>query len=357
MPDGAILAGPQWIGMAVMHPAATTGIIGRNDKTEVPAMRRFSAALVLSLALASSASAATLLVLNKEDSTLSFIDSATGASAATVPTGAGPHEVEVTADGSTAVVTNYGAQTAGNSLSVIDLATRKERVRVDLRDLRRPHGLSTSGQYAYFTAEDAKHVARLDTASGKVDWRFATNQERTHMVVASRDGRTLFTTNMGSNTVSIIERGADGSAKQTLVNVGKAPEGLDLTPDGKQLWTSDAEGGSVSIVDVATKALVKTFDIGTRRSNRIKFTPDGALALVSDIGPGELVVVDVKSQTVKKRLPVGRGASGILVVPDGSRAYVAAAGERKLVVVDLKSLEVVGQVATGGGPDGMAWVR
>lgn len=315
------------------------------------------ATLVLCCALASPAWSATLLVLNKEDSTLSFIDPATGATSATIPTGAGPHEVEVTTDGRTAVVGNYGAQSAGNSLSVIDLGSRKERVRVDLGDLRRPHGLATSGQHMYFTAEDAQHIGRLDTASSKVDWRFATTQERTHMIVASRDGRTLFTANMGSNTISIIERSADGTAKQALVNVGMGPEGLDLTPDGRQLWAANSAGGSVSIVDVATKALVKTFDIGTRRSNRIKFTPDGALALVSDLTAGELVIVDAKSQTVKARLPIGRNASGILVVPDGSRAYIAAAGERKLVVVDLKSLTVTGQVATGGGPDGMAWVR
>lgn len=319
-------------------------------------MQRLIAALVLSLALTCTAGAATLLVLNKDDATLSFIDPATGAGTATIATGAGPHEVEVTADGRTAVVSNYGGQTAGNSLSLIDVGSRKERARVDLGELHRPHGLATAGQFAYFTAEDARHIGRLDTASGKVDWRFPTNQERTHMVVASRDGRMLFTTNMGSSTVSIIERGA-GNGRQTLVNVGKTPEGLDLTPDGSQLWTSNADGGSVSVVDVATRKLVKTFDIGTRRSNRIKFTPDGTLALVSDLNAGELVVVDVKSQTVKTRLPIGRGASGILVVPDGSRAYVAAAGERKLVVVDLKSLSVSGQIATGGGPDGMAWVR
>jgi YVTN family beta-propeller protein len=232
-----------------------------------------------------------------------------------------------------------------------------ERARVDLGTLRRPHGLATTGQYAYFTAEDARHVGRLDTLTGQVDWRFPTDQERTHMVVASRDGRTLFTTNMGSSTVSIIERGADGSGKQTLVGVGKAPEGLDLTPDGRQLWAANSQDGSVSIVDVATRKLVKTFDIGTRRSNRLKFTPDGTLALVSDLDAGELVIVDVRSQAVKTRLPIGRGASGIQMVPDGSRAYVAAAGERKLVVVDLRSLTVSGQVATGGSPDGMAWVR
>jgi YVTN family beta-propeller protein len=320
------------------------------------AMRRLIAVLFLGCALAAPAAAATLLVLNKEDATLSFINPATGATAGTVPTGAGPHEVEVTAGGRVAVVSNYGGQPAGNSLSVIDIPMRRERARVDLGDLRRPHGLAIVGQHAYFTAEDARHVGRLDIAGGKVDWRFATEQDRTHMVVASRDGNTLFTSNMGSNSISIIDRRADGGARQTVVNVGQGPEGLDLSPDGRQLWAANSAGGSISIIDVATKRLVKTFDVGTRRSNRLKFTPDGTLALVSDLTAGELLVVDVASQTVKTRLPIGRGASGILVVPDGSRAYVAAASERKLVVIDLKSLSVTGQVATGGGPDGMAWV-
>lgn len=319
-------------------------------------MRHLIAALVLSCASAACAQAATLLVLNKEDATLSLVDPSTGTTLATIATGPNPHEVEVTPDGRTAVVSNYGPQPGGNSLSIIDLAGRRERARVDLGELRRPHGLATSGQRVYFTAEDSRHVGRLDTASGRIDWHFPTNQERTHMVVASRDGGTLFSTNMGSNSVSVIGRPGEGNARQTLVTVGSGPEGLDLSPDGRQLWVANSQSGNISIIDVASRAVMKTIDIGTRRSNRLKFTPDGALALVSDLTAGELVVVDVKSQAVKARLPIGRGASGILIVPDGSRAYVASASERKLAVVDLKSLAVVGQVATGGGPDGMAWV-
>lgn len=319
-------------------------------------MRHIIAALALSCVSVASAQAATLLVLNKEDATLSLINPATGTSLATVRTGPNPHEVEVTGDHRTAVVSNYGTQPGGNSLSVIDIAARRERAHVELGELRRPHGLAASGQHVYFTAEDSQHVGRLDTSSDRVDWQFSTNQERTHMVVASRDGATLFTSNMGSNSASIIERNAGGAARQTLVTTGAGPEGLDLSPDGRQLWVANSQGGSVTIIDVATRAVVKTLDTGTRRSNRLKFTPDGTLALISDLTAGELVVVDVKSQSVKTRLPIGRGASGILVVPDGSRAYVAAASERKLAVVDLKSLTVTGQIPTGGGPDGMAWV-
>ncbi len=305
---------------------------------------------------ASSAQAASLLVLNKEDATLSIVDPATGATRATVPTGVGPHEVEVSADGRLAFVSNYGGQTAGNSLSVVDIASARERQRVDLGELKRPHGIAVAGQTAYFTAEDAQQVARYDAASNRVDWRFATGQQSTHMVLVTSDNRVVITANIRSDNVSLIERSADGGT-QTLVATGKGPEGMDLTPDGRQLWTANSGDGSVSIVDVATKKLVRTFDVGTRRSNRLKFTPDGALALVSDLTAGELVVIDVPTQTVRQKIAVGRGASGILIVPDGSRAYVAAASEGKLSVVDLKTLRVTGTVTAGRGPDGMAWVR
>ncbi len=305
---------------------------------------------------ASPASAASLLVLNKEDATLSIFDALTGLQrGANIPAGAGPHEVEISADGALAFIGNYGtAQAPGNSLSVIDLRAARERTRVDLGELRRPHGLAVQGQSVYFTAEDAQQVARYDAAKNRVDWRFSTGQQRTHMVLVARD-RTVITANIQSDNVSFITPQGD-SGTQTLVTVGKGPEGMDLTPDGRQLWTSNSGDGSISIVDVATKKLVKTFDIGTKRSNRLKFTPDGALALVSDLTAGELLIIDARTQAVQSRLPVGRGASGILVVPDGSRAYVAASSEGKVVIVDLKKRQVAGEIRTGRGPDGMAWV-
>jgi len=321
-------------------------------------MRRLLLSCCCALLAAAPAGAATLLVLNKSDSTLSLIDPATGRSTATIPVGTGPHEVEVTPDGSTAVVSNYGAQTPGNSLSVVDLAARREKQRVDLGALQRPHGLAIpDAKSAYFTSEVARGVGRLDLATGKVEWRLPTDQERTHMVVASRDGRTLFTANVQSDSVSILQLAADGSATQSRVSTGKGPEGMDLSPDGKQLWAANSGDGSVSIIDVATRKLIRTFDVGTKRSNRLKFTPDGKTVLVSDLSGGELVVLDAATQKQRSRLKIGDGASGILVVPDGSRAYVALARENRIAVVDLASLQVIDRIETGGGPDGMAWVR
>jgi YVTN family beta-propeller protein len=300
--------------------------------------------------------AAQLLVLNKNDATLSFIDPATGKSSATVATGNGPHEVEVSSDGKLAFVSNYGAREAGNSLSVIDIAARKEVKRVDLGEMRRPHGLTFANGLLYLTSEESKRIAGFDPAAMRVSWTFETKQDGTHMVLASRDGAKLFATNMGSNSVSLIERGANGQWSQKLVTVGAGPEGLDLSPDGRMLWTAHSRDGGMSVIDTTRGTVVHTFDAKTQRSNRVKFTPDGSHVLVSDLSGGELVVFDAGKRSELKRVKVGRTPTGILMEPGGARAYVAVSGDNHIAVVDLQSLNVARTIATGNNPDGMAWV-
>jgi DNA-binding beta-propeller fold protein YncE len=115
--------------------------------------------------------------------------------------------------------------------------------------------------------------------------------------------------------------------------------------------------GQVSVIDVATKKVVRTIDAGARSANRLKFTPDGRLALISETGGGGLVVLDVATGAVTKRLNLGRGASGILIPSDGSKAFVAMTGENAIAVIDLKTLTETNRLATGSGPDGMAWLE
>ena len=49
-------------------------------------------------------------------------------------------------------------------------------------------------------------IGRYDPITNKVDWLLGTGQERTHMVLVSKDVKSIFTSNVSSNTISIIER-------------------------------------------------------------------------------------------------------------------------------------------------------
>lgn len=301
--------------------------------------------------------AAQLLVLNKSDAALAFVDPASGKVTATVPTGEGPHEVEVSTDGRLAFVSNYGGRTSGNTLSVIDIGARKELKRVDLGEMRRPHGLTFSGGKLYFTSEESMSIGRYDPVKQTVDWKYPVGQDGTHMVLASRDGKRFFTSNIGSNTVSILEPAADGQWKQRVVKVGLGPEGLDLTPDERTLWSAHSRDGGLSIIDTNSGKVIRTVDAKTQRSNRVKITPDGRLALVSDLGAGNLLVLDAHQYTEVKRLSLGSSPAGILVAPDGATAYVAVTGSNRIAVIDLKTLSVAKTFEPGHEPDGMAWVR
>jgi YVTN family beta-propeller protein len=324
------------------------------------AIRAILALTLLALANLTSAQSQTpfpaLLVLNKEDNTLSIIDPATFKTVAQIPTGEAPHEIVASDDGKFAFVANYGARTPGSTLSVMDLLAQKELRRVDLGALRRPHGITFAEGKVWFTAEDNKLIARYDPASNQVDWVLGIGQNRTHMLVFSKDRSLLFTSNIQSNSITLLERSSDPSGwSATNIPVGKGPEGGDVAPDGREFWATNSADGTVSIINVAAKKVVQTLDLHTKRSNRLKFTPDGKFVLVSDLSGNELVILDASSRKEIKRLNLGRNPAGILVHPDGSRAYVAVAGEKTVAVLDLKTLDVTARIPTGNGPDGLAW--
>lgn len=313
--------------------------------------------LVSAILLIPNGSAQTLLVLNKEGN-VAIVDMKTKTVVGRAPTGDGPHEVVATTDGKLAVASNYGTgQAPGHTLSVIDIATRKEIHRVDVAPLEQPHGLFAADGKIYFTAERNKIIARYDPATNRVDWMLGTGQDRTHMVALSKDHSLIFTTNVNSGTITIFDRaGNPPDWHANVVKVGPGAEGFDVSPDEKQLWTANAGDGTVSIVDIAKRETVATFNIASKRSNRLKFTPDGKTALVSDLTSGEVIVVDVATRKAVKRLAVGRGVAGILIQPDGKTAYAAATGDNWVSVIDLKTLEVTGKISTGTGPDGMDWI-
>jgi YVTN family beta-propeller protein len=297
-----------------------------------------------------------LLVLNKADKALAIVDPASGKVVARVSVGEGPHEVTASTDGKFAFVGNYGQQTPGNTISVIDLASQKELRRVDLGPLQRPHGMFFAAGKVYFTCETNRLIGRYDPVANQIDWLFGTGQATTHMVITNPDASRIFTSNIGSDTVSVIERVAGPAGwTETVIPVGKGPEGIDWSPDGKEIWSASGGDGGVSIIDVDTKKVTHTLSVGSKRTNRLKFTPNGKLVLLSDRDGGQLIVLDRATKKERARIAMGRNPEGIQMEPGGARAYVAQEGANDVAIVDLKTLTVSGHIATGNGPDGMAW--
>ncbi len=303
-----------------------------------------------------------LLVLSKRDHEIEMVDPAAGRIIARMPSGEDPHEIAASPDGTRAYVSNYGGpRSTLNTISVADLTQHHSLTPISLGPLHGAHGLFFAGGKLYFTAETNKVIGRWDPDTRTVDWVMGTGLDRTHMVFVTPALDRIYTSNIESDSIGIFHR-APGNGPwtdawhQTVVPVGKGPEGFDVSPDGKQLWAANSHDGSISMIDLATERVIGRMPDGTSQSNRLKFTPDGKHVFVSDLRTGDLVVVDVAARRVVRRLKLGQGAAGILMSPERNCAYVAVGPNNHLAVIDLATLEVKGQIATGGDPDGMAWV-
>ena len=139
--------------------------------------------------------------------------------------------------------------------------------------------------------------------------------------------------------------------------MGKGPEGIDTSADGREVWVANSREGSLSVIRVDTKKVVQTLSISTKRSNRLKFTPDGKRVLVSDADGDEVVVLDTETHQQIKRIKTGGHPEGIQMASDGSRAFVALAQEGAVAAIDLNTLTVSSKLQTGPDAGGMAWVK
>jgi YVTN family beta-propeller protein len=312
--------------------------------------------LALALLLAATARADTLLVLNKADATLAFVDPASLQVTAKIATGNGPHEVAVSTDNSVALVANYGTgPEPGSTISIVDIAGRKELKRLSI-PLLRPHGVFAIGSHIYVTAEGSRVVARYDVQSGAIDWISGSGANVTHMVVVLPGEKKIYTANIGSDSVSVFDlTQAPRLIGLKHIAVGKGPEGIDLSPDGREIWVSHRGDGALSIIDAATDSVKQTVTTGTKMANRVKFTLDGKRVLVSDPPSSAILVLDAATHQLLQKIDTAEGPSGILIAPDGKRAFIACSNAGKVQVLDLDSLTITGSVATGNQPDGMAY--
>ena len=310
------------------------------------------------------ASADLLVVLNKSDNKAALIDpNQRHKVVARLKTGKAPHEVAVTPDGHWAFVSNYGMSGVfngkkkdepGNTITVLDLERRKVARTITLPAAARPHGIATSrdGALVWVTCEGEKAVLELDANSGNVLHTWPTGQETSHMVVSSPDEKKLYVANIGSGSVTTIDRQSNAV---NSVPTGDGAEGIDVSPDGREVWVADRGADEIAVLDAASGSVVARFKSGGVMPIRVKFTPDGRLAFVSNGKTNRVVVFDTTTRQAVKTIAVGTMPVGIQMEPTGTRAYVANTNDNTVCVIDIPTRTVMTILNTGKEPDGMAW--
>ncbi len=280
--------------------------------------------------------------LFKENS-VAVLDTSTNRVIKKIPVPAGPHGIVITPDGRWVYVSSDG----DTKVSLID--TSLDQVVNTIEVGQAPHGLAITpdGKMILAAVFGASQVAFIDTASNQVVGRVPVPSP--HNIAISPDGHIAYVAAQKQGATGLAIINIDSKSQAGTVPLNKAPRALNFSPDGTQLYFTEAGVDAVQVLDPVTNQITAQIPVGASPHHPI-FTPDGGFGLVVSQGTGQLFFLDPNTNIVLTMVTVGKMPHWIAVNSAGTTAWVTNEASNDVSVVDLTTLKVTATIQIGQAP-------
>lgn len=161
-----------------------------------------------------------------------------------------------------------------------------------------------------------------------------------------------FTSNFDANTISLISA-SNGSILETIA-VGRGPQGLAFSPDGRHLYVANQLDDTISVLFVSDSRFIRNLPV-QGGPTAIAVSPDGGVLFVSCFSSGLVKALRADDGSVITAIPIGVGASGLAMSSDGKHLYAANRTEGTLSVIQIPNCTVAAVIDLGAafGPSGI----
>lgn len=246
-----------------------------------------------------------------------------------------------TARSDTVLVMNSSAA----SLSVLDMATRKEIRRIPI--LREPHHWALTPDRKDLLVGDtvANELLFLDPVTFEIKRRLPMSDP--YQLGFSPDGKFFIVAAIARNQIDIYEPVTYKLIKRFTAK--SMPSHIDFTPDSSVVFVSLQGTGQVVAIDLRTMLVLWTAPSGKAPAGIM--VQNGQI-LVANMGGDDVAVMDPKDGRVTRRIRTGKGAHTLFRSLDRKTVWVTNRLDLySVVVLDAKTLEQVRRYQLPGGPD------
>jgi YVTN family beta-propeller protein len=265
----------------------------------------------------------TLWVLNDKSNSLTPIDPKSGKRGKTIPV-LDPYNMYYTPDGQFAIVVAEQRE----RLEFYDAATMKLKHQLWVPCKGVDHmDFSADGRYLIASCEFGGAVIKVDVATQKSLGRLPLTPPRgmPQDVKLSPDGAVFYVADMDANGVHLID--GDSFREIGFLPTGKGAHGLYVSRDSKTLYVTNRGEGSISLVDLATRKVRTKWQLpGGGSPDMGGVSADGKVLWLSGRYNSEVYAIDTKDGRLLARIPVGHGPHGLCIYPQPGRYSLGHTG-------------------------------
>jgi YVTN family beta-propeller protein len=253
----------------------------------------------------------------ESENSLKVIDTATDQVTATIPLTGRPNQCASTPDGRFVGVPIRN----GASVDIVDMTSKRV---VKVLSVKAPHNCYDAGsnEELFVSSMGSHEIDRIDLAKMDYSDKIPVGGIPRPYAV-SRDGKRIYAalTDLHGFVISSIPE------RKVIARVELPPappstcalephtptHGLELSPDGSELWVTSLADSGVYVYDIATGKLSPEIHTGAC-PNWIAFSPDGHYCAVSNSGSDDCSIIDTTSRREIARVKVGKGPKRLLAV-------------------------------------------
>jgi YVTN family beta-propeller protein len=296
-----------------------------------------------------------LYVTNSAGDDVTVIDVATHKPIGRIEVGPHPHGIAVPASQDVIYVTIEGK--SPGELVWIDPRTDKVVRRMNVGPAPNQLAVTPDGKFAYIPVSDGYYEV-VDLAQGKIIERILTSG-RPHNTVCSADGRHMYLAPMGSpHKVTIVDTA-------THKPIGEIPfsnvvRPVALARDEKRLYVEVDGLVGIEVADVDARKMIHriTAELGPEhrdypsRSHGIGIRPDQKEIWECDVEHQEVHVYDLAGDKPRQiaTIPIGSQVYWLTFRTDGRICYVSARGGNAVAAVDTETKRIVARIPAGKAP-------
>ena len=241
----------------------------------------------------------------------------------------------------------------GHLLCIIDLNKRAHVGDIDLRPCIAPHTLKLGPDgLIYITCENSAVVAVIDRSTHKVVDAIESGSTNGHRLIISPDGQRLYTENEEDGTVSVI----DLPKRKLLRKIGtpRPLAGIAISADGRTVVAVDDVEPALFLIDTESERVTHTVRLeGVSEAAQIaRYSPDNSMIGVTSLKSNTVSLID---PSFRQQHAIRVGSQPMDMAFRGDELFVACQGDGSVHIVDIPARRVKQSFHAGTGCESLGF--